>query len=141
MDEKDFEKKIKGATGIRLLNNASHPGGINGQPANPLKVVYKSLSLYGLTQNNLKGLNAPGDFYIITDTRKKTRKDLEDTALLKKYDIKHLTGEELQKLQNDDPLLYEQIKSDLAAKAPIKQALTNEDLMQEVDKMLKDWEK
>lgn len=94
-----------------------------------------------LTENGVKGLNAPGDVYIITDTRKKPRKDLEDTALLKKYDIKHLTGEELQKLQNDDPLLYEQIKSDLAAKAPIKQALTNEDLMQEVDKMLKDWEK
>ena len=58
-------------------------------------------------------LGAPGDTYIITDTRTRARKDLEDTAALKKYDIRKFSGEELQKMQTDDPLLYEQIKSDL----------------------------
>ena len=58
-------------------------------------------------------LGAPGDTYIITDTRTRARKDLEDTAALKKYDIRKFSGEELQKMQTDDPLLYEQIKSDI----------------------------
>lgn len=59
------------------------------------------------------GLGSPGDTYIITDTRTRARKDLEDTAALKKYDIRKFSGEELQKMQTDDPLLYEQIKSDI----------------------------
>lgn len=58
-------------------------------------------------------LGAPGDTYIITDTRTRARKDLEDTAALKKYDIRKFSGEELQKMQTEDPLLYEQIKSDI----------------------------
>lgn len=33
------------------------------------------------------GLGTPGDTYIITDTRKRARKDLQDTALFKKFDI------------------------------------------------------
>ncbi|MEE0928822.1 MAG: hypothetical protein UIG59_06490, partial [Acutalibacteraceae bacterium] len=62
-------------------------------------------------------LGAPGDTYIITDTRTRARKDLEDTAALKKYDIRKFSGEELQRMQTDDPLLYEQIKSDLGKTA------------------------
>lgn len=62
---------------------------------------------------NAEGLGAPGDTYIITDTRTRARKDLEDTAALKKYDIRKFSGEELQRMQTDDPLLYEQIKSDI----------------------------
>lgn len=58
-------------------------------------------------------LGAPGDTYIITDTRTRARKELEDTAALKKYDIRKFSGEELQRMQTDDPLLYEQIKSDI----------------------------
>lgn len=86
-------------------------------------------------------LGAPGDTYIITDTRTRARKDLEDTAALKKYDIRKFSGEELRKMQTDDPLLYEQIKSDLQQqKTPVKQEVkAKEDWMQEVDKMLEDW--
>jgi len=62
---------------------------------------------------NSDSLGEPGDTYIITDTRKKPRKNLEDTAALQKYDIRKFSGEELQKMQTDDPLLYEQIKSDI----------------------------
>ena len=63
-------------------------------------------------------LAAPGDVYLVTDTRKKPRKDLENTAALQKYDIRKFSGEELQKMQTDDPLLYEQIKSDIGRTAP-----------------------
>ena len=66
---------------------------------------------------NAEGLGAPGDTYIITDTRTRARKDLEDTAALKKYDIRKFSGKELQRMQTDDPLLYEQIKSDLGRTA------------------------
>lgn len=63
-------------------------------------------------------LGAPGDTYIITDTRTRARKDLEDTAALKKYDIRKFSGEELQKMQTEDPLLYEQIKSEITTPTP-----------------------
>jgi hypothetical protein len=58
-------------------------------------------------------LAAPGDVYLVTDTRKKPRKELDNVTALKKYDIRKFSGEELQKMQTDDPLLYEQIKSDI----------------------------
>ncbi|MBO6058321.1 MAG: hypothetical protein J6T33_08065 [Bacteroidales bacterium] len=64
-------------------------------------------------QGIFDGLGAPGDTYIITDTRTRARKDLEDTAALKKYDIRKFSGEELRRMQTDDSLLYEQIKSDI----------------------------
>ena len=87
------------------------------------------------------GLGAPGDTYIITDTRTRARKDLDDTAALKKYDIRKFSGEELQKMQTEDPLLYEQIKSDLQQQTtPVKQKVkTKEDWMREADKMLEIW--
>ena len=66
---------------------------------------------------NSDSLGEPGDTYIITDTRKKPRKNLEDTAALQKYDIRKFSGEELRRMQTDDPLLYEQIKSDLGKTA------------------------
>lgn len=69
----------------------------------------------GLLQKT--SLGAPGDTYIITDTRTRARKELEDTAALKKYDIRKFSGEELRRMQTDDPLLYEQIKSDLGKTA------------------------
>lgn len=65
------------------------------------------------TFSEKKSLGAPGDTYIITDTRTRARKELEDTAALKKYDIRKFSGEELRRMQTDDPLLYEQIKSDI----------------------------
>lgn len=90
---------------------------------------------------NENSLGAPGDTYIITDTRKKPRKELNDVTALKRYDIRKLTGEELAKMQTEDPLLYEQIKSDLQQqKTPIKQEVkTKEDWMREVDEMLETW--
>ena len=64
---------------------------------------------------NENSLGAPGDTYLVTDTRKKPRKELDDMRTFAKYDIRKLTGEELSKMQTDDPLLYEQIKSDMTA--------------------------
>lgn len=75
----------------------------------------------GLLQKT--SLGAPGDTYIITDTRKKPRKDLENTAALQKYDIRKFSGEELRKMQTDDPLLYEQIKSDINTPTTTQQTL------------------
>ena len=37
-------------------------------------------------------LGAPGDTYIITDTRTRARKDLEDTAAFRKFDVKKVEG-------------------------------------------------
>ncbi len=39
-----------------------------------------------------KSLGAPGDTYIITDTRTRARKDLEDTAAFRKFDVKKVEG-------------------------------------------------
>ena len=90
-------------------------------------VIYKAINnriefLKDL-QGQLDGLGAPGDTYIITDTRTRARKELEDTAALKKYDIRKFSGEELRRMQTDDPLLYEQIKSDLNTPATAQQTL------------------
>lgn len=40
---------------------------------------------------NLDGLGAPGDTYIVTDTRKNPRKDLQDTAIFKKFNVEKYT--------------------------------------------------
>ena len=77
----------------------------------------------------LDGLGAPGDTFLVTDTRKKPRKELDDVRTFAKYDIRKLTGEELAKMQKEDPLLYEQIKSDIneAKVTPIKDASKDAD--------------
>lgn len=59
-------------------------------------------------------LGAPGDMYIITDTRQRPRKDLSETKAFQRFDIRTLNAEELAKMQDDDPLLYEQIKADMS---------------------------
>lgn len=64
-------------------------------------------SVFGAT------LGAPGDTYIITDTRKKPRKPLDETAALKKLDVKKLDKEGLEHLKETDPLQYEQLKNDI----------------------------
>lgn len=122
----DFQRRMQNAGDAESYNNATWYD-IPSTPETVPAVV--------------DGLGTPGDTYIITDTRKRARKDLEDTAALKKYDIRKFSGEELQKMQTDDPLLYEQIKSDLQQqKTPIKQEVkTKEYWMQEVDKMLEAW--
>lgn len=60
----------------------------------PFEFVELHLPIY--TENNLKGLSAPGDVYIITDTRQKPRKELDDTAAFKKFDVKKLDKEALE---------------------------------------------
>ena len=59
-------------------------------------------------------LGAPGDMYIITDTRQRPRKDLTETKAFQRFDIRTLNAEELAKMQDEDPLLYEQIKADMS---------------------------
>ena len=43
-------------------------------------------------------LGAPGDMYIVTDTRSRARKELDETAALKKLDVKKLDKEALEGL-------------------------------------------
>lgn len=129
-DEYVWEKYIKGRERRLYTRNASvsecYTSKIDGLDDTSLtfKAVNFCLPCI-ITENGTKScvdgeknsLGAPGDTYIITDTRTRARKDLEDTAALKKYDIRKFSGEELQKMQTDDPLLYEQIKSDLGKTA------------------------
>ncbi len=44
------------------------------------------------TFSEKNSLGAPGDTYIITDTRTRARKDLEDTAAFRKFDVKKVEG-------------------------------------------------
>lgn len=64
--------------------------------------------------NYNSGLGASGDVYLVTDTRKNPRKELENTAPFKKIDIEKFNNNMLKNLQTNDPLLYEQIKSDIS---------------------------
>lgn len=58
-------------------------------------------------------LGAPGDMYLVTDTRARARKELDETAAHKKLDVKKLDKEALEELKETHPLQYEQLKSDL----------------------------
>lgn len=81
--------------------------------ANNTTSVFKSLSLPQMRQGGGDYLGAPGDVYIITDTRKNPRKDLSKMSTFQKFDTRKLNVENLQKMSEDDPLLYEEIKSGL----------------------------
>lgn len=82
--------------------------------ANKPTSVFKSLSLpRPMRQGGRDVLGAPGDVYIITDTRKNPRKDLSKMSTFQKFDTRKLNVENLQKMSEDDPLLYEEIKSGL----------------------------
>lgn len=74
---------------------------------------YADIPSYRETVPAVDGLAAPGDTYIITDTRSKAKKELDAIKSLQKYDVKKLDKEALQDVKNSDPLLYEQLKSDL----------------------------
>lgn len=128
-----WRKYIKGGekqlypNDYRIPSNNANTSTINGTEdvVFPFEVV--NFSAPCKFENNIsnnqtfdkENLGAAGDTYIITDTRTRARKNLEDTAALKKYDIRKFSGEELQKMQTDDPLLYEQIKSDINTPATI----------------------
>lgn len=70
----------------------------------------------GLLKNS--GLGAPGDVYLVTDTRNNPRKDLSKMSTFQKFDTRKLNVENLQKMSEDDPLLYEEIKSGLGMFLP-----------------------
>lgn len=59
------------------------------------------------------GVDGPGDVYIITDTRSKAKKELDEIKALQKYDVQKFNKEALKDIEDGDPLLFEQIKSDL----------------------------
>ncbi len=81
--------------------------------------VFSSISAFSSVLGATLG--APGDTYIITDTRKKPRKELDDTAAFKKFDIQKLNKQVIENLKDNDPLLYEQIKSDIDAQPATSQ--------------------
>lgn len=59
------------------------------------------------------GVDGPGDVYLITDTRSKAKKELDEIKALQRYDVKKLDKETLRDIEKSDPLLFEQLKSDL----------------------------
>lgn len=90
-------KKYKDGGSVKFLNSYSTFNGIERR-GEPIFVVEcrlycgKDDNNFSDNQNfnkNLHGLGAPGDTYIVTDTRKNPRKNLEDTALFKKYDVEN----------------------------------------------------
>lgn len=68
----DFQRRMQNAGDAESYNNATWYD-IPSTPETVPAVV--------------DGLGTPGDTYIITDTRKRARKELQDTALFKKFDI------------------------------------------------------
>ena len=76
------------------------------------KVYNYNVAFYGY-----KGLGAPGDVYLVTDTRKNPRKELNETAAFKKIDIEKFNINALKALQDSDPLLYEEIKAGIGKTA------------------------
>lgn len=59
------------------------------------------------------GVDGPGDVYIITDTRSKAKKELDEIKALQKYEVQKFNKEALKDIEEGDPLLFEQIKNDL----------------------------
>ncbi len=61
--------------------------------ANNPTSVFKSLSLLQMQQGGGAALGAPGDVYIVTDTRKNPRKELDQMRSLQRYNIAPYTPE------------------------------------------------
>ena len=59
------------------------------------------------------GVDGPGDVYIITDTRSKAKKELDEIKALQKYEVQKFNKEALKDIEEGDPLLFEQLKNDL----------------------------
>ena len=71
-----------------------------------------SPSVIDLITPHANDLAGYGDMYVITDTRKRPRKDLTDTKAFERFDIREFNSSEISRLQSEDPLLFEQIKAD-----------------------------
>lgn len=113
---KEQIKKIKTNT---YLNASTKESWIKEQEEylnDALKTYKYNCDFYGIENDSEKEINlgAPGDVYLVTDTRKNPRKELDETAAFKKFDIEKFNNNMLKNLQTNDPLLYEQIKSDIS---------------------------
>lgn len=113
---KEQIKKIKTNT---YLNASTKESWIKEQKEylnDALKLYKYNCDFYGIENDSEKEINlgATGDVYLVTDTRKNPRKELENTAPFKKIDIEKFNNNMLKNLQTNDPLLYEQIKSDIS---------------------------
>ena len=85
-----------------------------------------------------KNLGAPGDVYLVKDTRKNPRKELDETAAFKKIDIEKFNVNALKALQDSDPLLYEEIKAGINAKTTLNKNNIAEVLKREIIADVKD---
>lgn len=72
---------------------------------------YISPSVVDLITPPANDLTGYGDMYVITDTRKRPRKDLTNTKAFERFDIREFNSSEISRLQSEDPLLFEQIKA------------------------------
>ncbi len=110
--DKDGKKK---QTAVLLYHNdildaSSIFNGTEPQGA-PFKIVELRLFVID-TQNNKKGLNAPNDLYIISDTRLKSKKDLDEIKALQKYNIQPFKPEEYATDTGVKLVLLKNIKKD-----------------------------
>lgn len=117
---KEQIKKIKTNT---YLNASTKESWIKEQKEylnDALKVYKYNCDFYGIENDSEKEINlgAPGDVYLVTDTRNNPRKDLSKMSTFQKFDTRKLNVENLQKMSEDDPLLYEEIKSGLGMFLP-----------------------
>lgn len=92
-----------------------------------------------LKDSGLSSLGAPGDVYLVTDTRKNPRKELNETAAFKKIDIEKFNVNALKALQDSDPLLYEEIKAGINAKTTLNKNNIAEVLKREIIADVKDF--
>jgi hypothetical protein len=99
----DFETKEELNEYCARMLEASNPDGDGDEPEGGDRYLLHSV----------KGLSAPGDVYLITDTRSKAKKELDEIKALQKYDVQKFNKEALKDIEEGDPLLYEQLKSDL----------------------------
>lgn len=80
--EKVLDSLSRMATGRPYLKAVT-----NEEPVDEMAWNYETNEL-----EPVDGIGAPGDTYIITDTRKRARKDLENTATFRKFDVKKVEG-------------------------------------------------
>lgn len=85
--------------------------------------------------HSVKGLNAPGDVYLITDTRSKAKKELDEIKALQKYDVQKFNKEALKDIEEGDPLLFEQLKSDLTDAAQEELTVAQSPLSKQINKI------
>lgn len=109
------------------------------EKSEPRKMIEKNIK--DIERVSINGLGAPGDVYLVTDTRKNPRKELDETAAFKKIDIEKFNVNALKALQDSDPLLYEEIKAGINAKTTLSKNNIAEVLKREIIADVKDFAK